>query len=361
MKEMVPVGANKAGLCVPVAVLLAEGVGLVPQATGGGAEAGRHSLRGDVRGRLAVLLDDGHERRPVLLELDERAAVVAGHHGALAVRLGGHDRGDRGGVGLPGRRVVGQAAAHEQRAEVGIAQAERPEAVAVLLDLRRRVAGVVDEDLLGRDRQAAAVAEVVDVELAVVADERHEVERRQVAVVGDQALGDERVRDRLGDVVDRLDAVGRDRGDRHCSGILASPDERSAERGIDLGLLRGRCREPDQGHERARGLVEDVQLALGVGATFRMDPRRPAGDAKVGEEQLDGPQQGRCRRSEHDLGLGSGVGRPDRTIGREEALEVGDLQVVGDAVHLRRHVLVDRRALGHAVAILEQAHEGRRL
>ncbi len=78
-------------------------------------------------------------------------------------------------------RVVGQAATHEQGAEVGVAQAEGPEAVRVLLDLGRRVGGVVDEDLLGRDGQASGEAEGLDVELAVGIDELHEVQRGQVA------------------------------------------------------------------------------------------------------------------------------------------------------------------------------------
>ena len=71
---------------------------------------------------------------------------------ALAVALAVHQRGDGRRVVAALVGVVGEAAVHQQRAEVGVAQAERPEAVAVLLDLRRRVAGVVDQDLLRRDR-----------------------------------------------------------------------------------------------------------------------------------------------------------------------------------------------------------------
>ncbi len=168
-------------LRIAVAVLLTERVRLVPQVTGGAEQVCRNTLVGDARCCSAVLLDHAHERRPVPRELDERTAVVAGDDGALAVRLGRHHRGDRGGVGLPVGRVVGQAAAHEQGAEVRVPQAQRPEAVAVLLDLRRRVARVVDEDLLGGDGQPAAVAEGVHVELAVLAHERHQVQRCEVA------------------------------------------------------------------------------------------------------------------------------------------------------------------------------------
>ena len=146
-------------LRVAVAVPLAELVGSRPTAPARwrGAARGPPSA-GIFRGRVAMLADHAHERLAVLLELDERAAVVAGDDGALAVRLRGHDRGDSGGVGLALGRVVGEAPAHEQGAEVRVAEPERAEAVAVLLDLRRRVARVVDEDLLGRDRHPAGVA-----------------------------------------------------------------------------------------------------------------------------------------------------------------------------------------------------------
>ena len=96
--------------------------------------------------------------------------------GGLAVRLAVHDRGERGREVATLVAVVGQAAAHQQRAEVGVAEAERAELVAVLLDLRRRVAGVVDEDLLGGDRQLGRVPIGLDVELAVRVDELHEVQ-----------------------------------------------------------------------------------------------------------------------------------------------------------------------------------------
>ena len=138
-----------------------------------------------------MLADDPQERRAVLVVLEERAAVVAGDDARLAVGLAVHDRGQGGREVAALVGVVGQAAAHEQRAEVRVAQAERPELVRVLLDLRRRVRGVVDEDLLGGERQARRVAVVLDIELAVLADELHEVEAGQVAgrVVEEHVLG----------------------------------------------------------------------------------------------------------------------------------------------------------------------------
>ena len=86
-----------------------------------------------------MLLDDPQERAFVGLVLGERAAVVAGDDAGLAIRLAVHDRGERGGEVAALVGVVGEATAHQQRAEVRVAQAERPERVRVLLDLRRGV------------------------------------------------------------------------------------------------------------------------------------------------------------------------------------------------------------------------------
>ena len=196
-----------------------------------------------------MLADDPQERLAVLVVVDERAAVVAGDDARLAIRLAVHDRGEGGGVVATLVGVVGQAAAHQQRAEVGVAEPERPEAVGVLLDLRRRVARVVDEDLLGRDREPRRVAVGVDVELAVRAHELHEVQRREVArgVVEEHVLGARvrrvdpvRVRRRV-PVVDRrvvLDAR-----------VTADP----GRLGHACGRCRGPCRCPWPRRRRRRG------------------------------------------------------------------------------------------------------------
>ena len=138
-----------------------------------------------------MLADDPQERLAVLVVGVERAAVVAGDLGRLAIRLAVHDRGQGGRVVAALVGVVGETAAHQQRAEVGVAEAERPELVGVLLDPRRRVGGVVDQDLLGGDRHLGREPVGLDVELAVGADELHEVERGEVArrVVEEHVLG----------------------------------------------------------------------------------------------------------------------------------------------------------------------------
>ncbi len=54
-----------------------------------------------------------------------------------------------------GRRVVGQAAGHDQAAQVRVAQPQRAEAMAVLGDPLGRIAGMIDQDFLGDEEDAA--------------------------------------------------------------------------------------------------------------------------------------------------------------------------------------------------------------
>ena len=75
----------------------------------------------------------------------------------------------------PSSESYGQAARHQERAEVRVAEAELAVAPGVALDLGRRIRGVADEDLLGEEHDVDRVLERLDVELAVVAAELHKV------------------------------------------------------------------------------------------------------------------------------------------------------------------------------------------
>ena len=90
-------------------------------------------------------------------------------------------RGDGGGVGAALVGVVGEPAGHEQRAQVRVAEAELAVGHRVALDLGRRVARVADDDLLREEDRVDRVLEGLDVELAVLAAELHQVQRREVA------------------------------------------------------------------------------------------------------------------------------------------------------------------------------------
>ena len=128
-----------------------------------------------------MLAHHAQERLAVLLVAFERAAVVTRHARRLGIGLAGHHGRDRRGHVPAAVAVVRQATRHQQRAEVRIAEPERPIGEAVALDRLGRVARVVDDDLLRGDQHAAGGAEAVDVELAPLVDELHQVDRRQVA------------------------------------------------------------------------------------------------------------------------------------------------------------------------------------
>ena len=117
----------------------------------------------------------------VLLVLVVGPGRAGGDQRRLAVGAAGHQRRDRGGDVAARVGVVGEAVRHQQRAEVGVAEAELAEAVGVLGDLLGRVAGEADDDLLGEEDDVDRVLEVLDVEAAVLAAELHQVERGEVA------------------------------------------------------------------------------------------------------------------------------------------------------------------------------------
>ena len=98
----------------------------------------------------------------------ERAHARRGA-GAGGVGVTGHQRGDRRGPRAALVGVVGHALRHQQRAEVGVAEAELAELAAGLGDRLRRVVGVADEDLLRGEHHLDRVLERLDVEAAVVA------------------------------------------------------------------------------------------------------------------------------------------------------------------------------------------------
>ena len=114
--------------------------------------------------RVAVLAHDAQERLGVLLVSGERAAAVAGDAGRLRVGLAGHHGRDGGCAAAGGVGVVGDGVRHQQRAQVRVAESQGAVGVRVAADRLGRVAGVVDQDLLGGDHGAHAGAEGVDVE-----------------------------------------------------------------------------------------------------------------------------------------------------------------------------------------------------
>ncbi len=89
----------------------------------------------------------------------------AGDFRRLLVGVAGHDGGDGAGQGAAFVGIVGQAVAHDERAEIGVAQAEGAEDVGIFGDLLGRIAGVVNQDFLRGDENAHGRLETLDVEL----------------------------------------------------------------------------------------------------------------------------------------------------------------------------------------------------
>src|SRR5579885_2241377 len=133
-------------LGVAIAVLLAEAERPVPGrrgvrdqpriGTGGVVE--RDGRRGHLLiagalaiGRAAVIADDAQHMLAVLLEAGERPELL-GHLGGSGIGDAGHDRGERATDRAAGIRVVGNARAHQQAADIGVAEAERAEFVGQL-------------------------------------------------------------------------------------------------------------------------------------------------------------------------------------------------------------------------------------
>ncbi len=60
--------------------------------------------------------------------------------------------------------VIGGTSGHDQATEIGVAQAERPEHVAVLSNLRRRIAGVTNQNFLSDEEDPASGRKSLNIE-----------------------------------------------------------------------------------------------------------------------------------------------------------------------------------------------------
>ncbi|GBD16880.1 hypothetical protein HRbin26_01790 [bacterium HR26] len=114
-------------------------------------------------------------------EAGERSQNL-GHLGRGGIGLPGHDGGDGGGDGAGLVGVVGQAHGHQERAQIGVAEPERAELVALPGDGVAGVLGHQHADLEHDGPEPDGVAEGLDIEdagLRVV--ELHQVQGSQIA------------------------------------------------------------------------------------------------------------------------------------------------------------------------------------
>ena len=173
-------GSNDGGLGVAVAELLARGQRLVPGVLGRGQQRGGDVLGVDAAQGVAVQGDDVQHSVPVLRIAGEGAGNLS-DAGTGLVGLAGHQGGEGSGQVAPGVAVVRQSGNHQQRAQVGVAQAQRPVVVRVALNLFGGIAGAPDDDFHGRNNYVHCVPELLRVKVPRPVHKLHQVERRQVA------------------------------------------------------------------------------------------------------------------------------------------------------------------------------------
>ena len=114
-------------------------------------------------------LGDGNQRRALFCDAT-----------GLQIGFAAHDCGDASGVVAAAVGIVGQAASHQQRAEVRIAQSQRTVIMRVFHDDFRGVAGVVHQNFLGSNKDVHGVAVGLYVE-SPVGGELQQIQTRQVA------------------------------------------------------------------------------------------------------------------------------------------------------------------------------------
>ena len=152
----------------------------VPGLLGRREQLGRHDVLVDA-GRLGLVhAQDVEHRLGVLVEAGEgaHAGRGAGRRGVGVPRQQCRDGGRPGPTGVG---VVGQALRHEQRAQVGVADAELAEGARRLPDPLGRVVGVADDDLLPGEHDRHPCLEALHVELVVLVEERQQVHGGQIA------------------------------------------------------------------------------------------------------------------------------------------------------------------------------------
>src|SRR5207245_8532234 len=120
---------------------------------------------------LERLIDVGATRIVITLE----RADGAGNFRRLLVSAPAHDGGKGAGQGAAFVGVVRQTVAHDQGAEVRVAQAERAEDVRVFRYPLGWVARVINDDFLRGNKKADGGFEALDIERSVLALELHQI------------------------------------------------------------------------------------------------------------------------------------------------------------------------------------------
>ena len=99
----------------------------------------------------------------------------------MQIALAGHERGHRPGISAPAIGIVRQAEAHQQRAQVRVANSEFAKRVRIGGNLRRRIRRVVDENILREDHDIDRAPKSLRIKTIVVAEKLEQVQRREIA------------------------------------------------------------------------------------------------------------------------------------------------------------------------------------
>jgi hypothetical protein len=137
-------------------------------------------LRLDAAHRVAVHAHHVQHRLAVHFVARERAHSFRNARG-LCVRFAAHQRRDGAAHVAAFVGVVRERERHQQRAEIGVAQAQWPELVRILRNFLGGIAGVVHQNFLRRNRHVHGMLERGHVKLAARTEKLHQVQRSQVA------------------------------------------------------------------------------------------------------------------------------------------------------------------------------------
>jgi hypothetical protein len=129
---------------------------------------------------VSVVAD--HPQHVVAVGLEAReGAELFGHLGRRGVGSTGHERRDRAADRPALVAVIGKAGSHQQTAQIGETEAEGPVVVAEARDLLGGELRHQHRDLKGDRPQPHRALERLYVERAVAAQERHQIERGEIA------------------------------------------------------------------------------------------------------------------------------------------------------------------------------------
>ncbi len=126
--------------------------------------------------RSAFAIDGGGERGG-----GGEGRACFGDAGGLQIRFAAHDGGEGSGKVAACVGVVGKAEGHQQRTEVGVAEAEGAVVVGIFGDVLGGVTGVIDEDFHGGDQDVDGGTVSGDIEGPGGREEFEQVEAGEVA------------------------------------------------------------------------------------------------------------------------------------------------------------------------------------